>query len=112
MLHLAAALGQAGLRHSQQSVEQLAGSLTHEAGHFDAHARWGADETQAAWAPGRAVMKADELEPSGYARGNADEDYAESYRLYFQVKGTPAEAEVRALLPARFQLLDTLHSTP
>ena len=108
MLHLAAALGQAGLRHSQQSVEQLAGSLTHEAGHFDAHARWG----QAAWAPGRAVMKADELEPSGYARGNADEDYAESYRLYFQVKGTPAEAEVRALLPARFQLLDTLHSTP
>lgn len=98
--------------HSKQSVEQLAGSLIHEAGHFDAHARWGADETQPAWAPWRAVMQADELEPSGYARGNADEDYAESYRLYFQVKGTPAEAEVRELLPARFQLLDVLHAGP
>lgn len=98
--------------HSKQSVEQLASSLTHEAGHFDAHARWGADETKAAWAPWRAVMKADELEPSGYARGNADEDYAESYRLYFQVKGTPAEAEVRELLPARFALLDALHTGP
>ena len=36
------------------------------------------------------------------------DDYAESLLLYARVKGTPEEAKMRALMPERFRVLDTM----
>lgn len=36
------------------------------------------------------------------------EDFAEAYMIYHLVKGTPDEAQMRALMPARFAILDRM----
>ncbi len=92
------------------SVNGIANSMTHEAGHFDGHIRWGHADSDPRWDPWKAAIASDALVPSSYARGTADEDHAEMFQLYMQVKGTPREAELRELFPARFALLDAKYS--
>ena len=53
-------------------------------------------------------MKSDGIALSQYGKENEKEDFAESWALYVPVIGTPRENEVRALIPARCKLMDTL----
>ena len=56
------------------------------------------------------AIKSDGDSPSGYARANADEDFAETWALYQDVVGTSNEATYRNLYPARFALLDRVNA--
>ena len=47
-----------------------------------------------------------------YANENPLEDFSEALALYFRVKGTDEEPEVRALYAERFAILDELLSKP
>lgn len=91
-----------------QTPDFLASSLVHEVGHFESQTSWGRDNTARSWQNWRDAMQSDRLSASGYAKNNPDEDFAETYALYFQVRGTPQEAEVRALMPERFRLIDEI----
>ena len=42
-------------------------------------------------------------------RNNPAEDFAEAYMIYKLVKGTPEEAQMRALMPERFAILDRMY---
>jgi hypothetical protein len=86
----------------------LAMSLIHETGHTASLAAWGDSDTDKRWDPWRAAMKADGMAVSQYSKESLDDDFAESWAFYVPVVGTPREAEVRALIPARCKLMDTL----
>jgi hypothetical protein len=92
----------------RQDADYLAGSIVHEAGHFASQQNYGYAHTTQDWQNWQTAMNADRLSPSGYGRSSLDEDFAETYALYFQVRGTPREAEMRALLPERFRLIDQM----
>lgn len=47
--------------------------------------------------------------PGAEIVGDATEDFAEAYAIYQLVKGTPDEVQMRALMPARFELLDRMY---
>ncbi len=87
---------------------EFAAYLTHEAGHIRSQAEWGRDEHSSRWAAWRDAMASDRISVSAYAKRSIHEDFAETYLLYEAVRGTPQEAEVRRLLPARFRLIDQL----
>lgn len=95
-----------------QGADYLTGSLVHEVGHFESQTNYGYNSSGQGWQEWRDAMQADRLAPSAYGKSNPDEDFAESYALYFQVRGTPQEAEVRALMPERFRLIDDLLGVP
>jgi hypothetical protein len=84
--------------------------VIHETGHTASMAAWGGSATDDRWDPWRAAMKADGMAVSFYAKSSLEEDFAESWALYAPVVGTPREPEVRALIPARCKLMDTLLS--
>jgi Domain of unknown function (DUF4157) len=87
---------------------ELAVDLIHETGHTASIAAWGNSATDDRWKPWREAMKADGMVVSSYGKETLDEDFAESWALYIPVLGTPREAEVRALIPARCKQMDTL----
>ena len=62
----------------------------------------------AEWAEWEAAMDADGVEPSGYATNSRGEDFSETLKLYMLVRGTPAEAQMRDVMPERFAILDRL----
>ena len=47
--------------------------------------------------------------PGAEIVGDATEDFADAYAIYQLVKGTPDEVQMRALMPARFDLLDRMY---
>ena len=55
------------------------------------------------------AIKSDNNKPSGYARTNDTEDFAEAWALYQDVKGSPNEAIYRNLYPARFAVIDRIN---
>jgi len=83
------------------------GTFVHETGHFLSALAWG-EESDLRWNPWKAAMSADRISPSAYAKVSLSEDFCEAFQLYIQVRGTPAEAEVRGLLSGRFALIDRL----
>lgn len=87
---------------AQRSVD---GALIHETGHLWSRKAWGPDGS-VGWKAYAELIKKDSLHPSHYAANNAAEDIAETIELYHIVRGTPDEPAIRALFPARFQLLD------
>jgi len=100
-----------------QSQSSIDGSMIHETGHALSSQRWGAlpqpprDKElspHSGWLRWQNAIAADGTTPSGYARSDMPEDFSESLRLLSAVRGTPEEAEVRALFPARFAILDEL----
>jgi hypothetical protein len=91
-----------------QNPAGLASDVLHETGHTTSLAAWGDAETDSAWDKWRAAMKSDGMAVSQYGKTSIDEDFAESWALYAPVVGTPRENEVRALIPERCKLMDTL----
>ena len=84
-------------------------SLAHESGHTVSQKMWGTNEKGPKWKPWRDAMKSDGLLPSTYAKSSPDEDFAEAWSLYNEVRGKPREEEYRILFPARWAILATIH---
>ena len=53
-------------------------------------------------------MQSDGLSGSKYAQASPDEDFAETWLQYMQVRGTLREYEFSKLMPARFAILKGL----
>ena len=90
--------------------DYLEGTMVHETGHTLSIQKWGEDTDAKAWDDWRAAIQSDGIVPSQYAKASMDEDFGEALQLYRQVKGTTKEAEVRALMPERFKIIDELLS--
>jgi hypothetical protein len=84
-------------------------TLAHETGHTVSQRLWGTDTGDKKWKPWRMAMKRDKLVPTTYAKASPDEDFAESWALFMEVRGRPREEEFRILFPARWAILATLH---
>jgi hypothetical protein len=85
--------------------------LLHEAGHGLTITRWGwgVDPRGKRWRDWRAAIRDDAgAVVSRYASVDATEDVAETIAVYCGTLGTPTHDEYRALVPARFALLDRL----
>jgi hypothetical protein len=91
------------------SAERARTSLAHESGHTASQKLWGTNENGPKWKPWRDAMKSDGMLPSTYAKSSPDEDFAESWALFMEVRGKPREEEFRLLFPARWAILATLH---
>jgi hypothetical protein len=83
-------------------------SIAHESGHTVSKQLWGDNAKGPKWKPWRDAMKSDNLSPSTYARSSPNEDFAESWALFMEVRGKPREEELRILFPARWAILATL----
>lgn len=94
---------------TKQSQDYLDGTLIHETGHTLSKQKWGNDDDPK-WKDWKDAMGKDGISSSQYAKKSQGEDFAETLQLYQQVKGTPQEAEVRALMPERFKIIDELLS--
>jgi hypothetical protein len=84
-------------------------SLAHESGHTVSKQLWGENTNSQKWKPWRDAMKSDGISPSTYSRSSPNEDFAESWALFMEVRGKPREEELRLLFPARWAILATLH---
>lgn len=85
-------------------------SLLHETGHVLSQQLWGAHYTDARWDPWKAAAASDGITPTSYARESIGEDFAETLVFYIATKNDPlAHAELRAMFPARFAILDGLN---
>jgi hypothetical protein len=91
-----------------QSVDELSAALLHESGHAESIGQWGNSANDKRWDPWKAAMKSDPISGSKYAQASPDEDFAETWLQYQQVRGTPREYELSRLMPARFAILKAL----
>lgn len=91
-----------------QSQTSFDSSITHETGHFVSNGAWGHDNTGERWGPWRDAIASDGIAPSDYGTNNPSEDFAETFSLYQAVRGTDQEAELRAVFPERFRIIDEL----
>jgi hypothetical protein len=94
------------------SQEEMNSSLIHETGHVLSNRNWGSSTDDPRWDAYKAAIASDGFVPSNYARNAPTEDFAETLVLYSMVRGTPQEAELRALMPNRFRLIDELLARP
>jgi hypothetical protein len=91
-----------------QSVDELSAALLHESGHAESIGKWGDAAKDKRWGPWKAAMQSDGLSGSKYAQASPDEDFAETWLQYMQVRGTLREYEFSKLMPARFAILKGL----
>jgi hypothetical protein len=96
----------------KQTQQFMNSSFIHETGHTLSLSRWGNADTDPRWDAYEAAIQSDGFVTSNYAREHAHEDFSETLVLYQKVRGTPEEAEVRALMPGRFRLIDELLAAP
>jgi hypothetical protein len=87
---------------------ELAAALIHEAAHGLAVSRFGMNDSKKPWRAWRAAIRSDVLAPSGYARVQRAEDFAELAVLYATVRGKHDAVEVARAMPARWQLFERL----
>lgn len=92
----------------KQSQDYLDGTLIHETGHTLSMKKWGSDDNDKRWNDWKAAIKSDGIVPSKYGKASVGEDFSETLVLYHQSKGTPQEAELRALMPERFKIIDEM----
>jgi hypothetical protein len=108
--------GVAGLAKSDGTVllygcvENPVPPLLHETGHQVARAARGGripgmKDLDERWKQAEAK---DGRHISPYAKTNAGEDFADTWKFYQRIKGTPKGAEERKKYPARFEILDEL----
>ncbi|MCA9544481.1 MAG: LysM peptidoglycan-binding domain-containing protein [Myxococcales bacterium] len=91
---------------SETAQDEMSTSMIHETGHTWSKQQWGEDTTSAQWQPWRDAMASDRISLSNYATASLDEDVAETVQAYAANKGTPLHDEYRAMVPARFAILD------
>ena len=91
---------------STPSQDAIDGSLIHETGHTLSMRTWGNDSNGSRWNDWRTAIQNDGIRASRYAANSPGEDFSESLVLYQRVRGTPQEAEFRAMMPERFRILD------
>jgi len=87
-------------------------SLIHETGHILSGRTWGNWQSDPRWAGWDAATRKDGLSPSDYARSSRTEDFSEALTLYQLSKGTPYEAEYRAMFPERWSALEAVLAAP
>lgn len=107
---------------SGATFDQFTDVLAHETGHLVSFEELGPFRFDPDPAPGdspfsyegegwdrwEAAVESDGVNASAYATTDIGEDFAETYRLYVSTRGTPWAAELRALMPERFAILDEL----
>ena len=93
---------------SKQGADFSRKSLAHESGHTVSQKLWGTDNSNKKWKPWRDAMKSDGISASTYARSSPDEDFAEHWALFMEVRRGPREEELRILFPARWAIMATL----
>ena len=95
-----------------QTQHAVDASLIHETGHILSGRAFGPWQTDARWQPWDAAVQGDGLVPSTYARSSRTEDFSEMLTLYQLSRGTPYEAEYRAMFPERFAALEAVLAAP
>lgn len=85
------------------SQAQLSNSLVHEVGHIVSQRNFGTNYQSRDWSRYQSAIAADGVSPSRYAMNSPGEDFSEFLTLVTAVRGTPQEAELRALMPNRFE---------
>jgi hypothetical protein len=93
---------------SAQSQTILEMSMIHETGHVLSNSNWGDSLDDKRWQGWKDAVAKDGVVPSAYGKSSLKEDFAETLVIYMNVKGTPREAEMRALMPERFKIIDQL----
>ncbi|WP_257457752.1 putative zinc-binding metallopeptidase [Archangium lipolyticum] len=93
---------------TKMTQDYLDGTMIHETGHTLSMQKWGSQDSDKRWDDWKAAAKSDGLVASGYAKASPGEDFAETLLIYQQAKGTPREAEFRAMMPERFKIIDEL----
>jgi hypothetical protein len=91
---------------NRQTQHAATASMIHETGHVLSARMWGDWSSSSKWRPWDAASAADSTAASTYARSSRTEDFSETLELYQLVRGTPQEAQYRAAMPNRFQMLD------
>lgn len=104
--------GKITLYPQERSPESFYRTLIHESAHLLAFEKMGEDTQSPAWKNWLTAMEQDRLAPSQYARVNGSEegieDFAEAVTAWVLSRDTPAHEEWRALMPARFAIIDDL----
>lgn len=93
-----------------QTQSQMDGALLHESGHIVSQKRWGSNHRDPRWQAWKDAMKKDPQIASTYAANSPHEDFAEAYKYYHQIKGTPKEASERRWMGERFKILDQIEA--
>lgn len=111
--HSAATAGAGGLIEIypwRSPVEQLRlnTTMTHEFGHVLSQEVFGTKPDMPGWQMWHEAIAKDPSSASKYAKKSAEEDFSETLAVYTQVRGTVFEASARALMPERFDIIDTL----
>jgi hypothetical protein len=89
---------------SQDALDTV---LLHETGHILSNQAWGSDSTvDNGWSAWRTASQNDGIRASRYATQSPEEDFSETLVIYQRTRGTPQEAEFRAMMPERFRILD------
>lgn len=84
-------------------------SFLHETGHILSNRLFGDHYTDRRWDRWKAAITSDNLWPTHYAKESPGEDFAETMVFYLSSRRNPtAHAELRAMFPARFAILDSL----
>jgi len=87
----------------------MAQAFVHEVAHSISFEYYGLPPYAASdWQPWADAIAKDGAAVSMYAMTDRGEDFAETMSVYMQVLGKPAEAQVRAIFPNRFSLLDNI----
>lgn len=87
-------------------------SMIHEVGHILSYREWGESVDDNRWSLWQGAIQQDIIFVSKYAKYSDQEDFAETFELYCDVRGTAQEGEVRPLLSHRFSILDQLCPRP
>lgn len=94
-------------KHTQSDLD---GALHHEGGHIISMQEWGESGATPRWNAWKAAKRKDPGIASMYAGSSIREDFAETYLLYHQVKGTPKEASARKWMGERFKIIDQIEA--
>jgi hypothetical protein len=92
------------------NAREMSAMLSHETAHLLAADRFKADP--ALLKKWEAAIRDDNRRVSDYATASLQEDVAETIALYYQVKGTPAEAAMKRDFPHRYAAVKELLGEP
>lgn len=93
-------------KKEQPGANYMRGTMIHETGHAWSYQNWGTKTTEGKWVEWKTCMTKDKNTVSGYAQASIEEDVAETIQVYGSTKGKPKYQEYKALVPARFAMLE------